>query len=98
MPSEFELIKRYFSRARVTHGVELGVGDDCALMRPAAGMELAVSTDMLVEGRHFSAGTDPFKLGHKCLAVNLSDMAAMGAEPRWVTLALSLPSADEAWL
>lgn len=98
VPSEFELIKRYFSRARVTHGVELGVGDDCALMRPAAGMELAVSTDMLVEGRHFSSGTDPFKLGHKCLAVNLSDMAAMGAEPRWVTLALSLPSADEAWL
>lgn len=98
MLSEFELIQRYFSRAQVAHGVELGVGDDCALVRPAAGMELAVSTDMLVEGRHFSPGTDPFKLGHKSLAVNLSDMAAMGAAPRWATLALALPAADEAWL
>jgi len=104
--SEFELIRRYFDRSsrgtragdRVAHGVGLGIGDDCALLRTAPGMELAVSTDMLVEGRHFSAGADPFKLGHKSLAVNLSDMAAMGAAPRWATLALALPGADEAWL
>ena len=98
MLSEFELIERYFAKSRPAHGVELGVGDDCALLRTAPGMELAVSTDMLVEGRHFSAGADPFKLGHKSLAVNLSDMAAMGAAPRWATLALALPDADEAWL
>ena len=96
MLSEFELIKRYFERP--ARGTELGVGDDCALLRAAQGMELAVSTDMLVEGRHFSAGADPFKLGHKALAVNLSDMAAMGAAPRWATLALALPGVDEGWL
>ena len=93
---EFELIDRFFKRA-VTRN-PLGIGDDCALLAPAPGMQLAVSTDMLVEGRHFSLGADPFKLGHKALAVNLSDMAAMGAAPRWVTLALALPKADEAWL
>ena len=76
----------------------LGVGDDGALLRPAAGMELAVSTDLLVEGRHFRAGADARKLGHKALAVNLSDMAAMGAVPRWATLALALPAANERWL
>ena len=96
MLSEFELIKRYFERP--ARGTELGVGDDCALLRAGQGMELAVSTDMLVEGRHFSAGADPFKLGHKALAVNLSDMAAMGAAPRWATLALALPGVDEGWL
>ena len=96
MLSEFELIKRYFERP--ARGTELGVGDDCALLRAAQGMELAVSTDMLVEGRHFSADADPFKLGHKALAVNLSDMAAMGAAPRWATLALALPGVDEGWL
>ena len=103
MLSEFELIRRYFDPAardgeRIPPGVGLGVGDDCALLRPAGGMELAVSTDMLVEGRHFSVGADPCKLGHKALAVNLSDLAAMGATPRWATLALALPGADEAWL
>lgn len=103
MLSEFELIRRYFDKAaraggRPAPGVGLGIGDDCALLRVSPGMELAVSTDMLVEGRHFSAGTDPFKLGHKCLAVNLSDLAAMGAAPRWATLALALPSANEQWL
>ena len=76
----------------------LGVGDDAALLRPSAGMELAVSTDMLLEGRHFRAGADARKLGHKALAVNLSDLAAMGAAPRWATLALALPAADESWL
>jgi len=96
VPSEFELIRRYFDRPAPS--AALGVGDDAALLRPNAGMELAVSTDLLLEGRHFRAGTDARKLGHKSLAVNLSDMAAMGAAPRWATLALSLPSADEAWL
>jgi thiamine-monophosphate kinase len=78
--------------------VVLGIGDDAALLRPGAGMELAVSTDALIEGRHFRAGADARKLGHKSLAVNLSDMAAMGAMPRWATLALALPAADERWL
>ncbi|MGZ5199497.1 MAG: thiamine-phosphate kinase [Telluria sp.] len=97
MLSEFDLIKRYFTRARHGRAV-LGVGDDCALLAPAPGMQLAVSTDMLVEDRHFFAGADPRKLGHKCLAVNLSDLAAMGARPLAFTLALSLPQADPAWL
>jgi thiamine-monophosphate kinase len=74
------------------------VGDDCAVLRPDAGLELAVTTDMLVEGRHFLPGADPAALGHKALAVNLSDLAAMGAAPRWALLTLSLPRADEAWL
>jgi thiamine-monophosphate kinase len=74
------------------------VGDDCALVRPDAGLDLAVTTDMLIEGRHFLPGAEPRALGHKALAVNLSDLAAMGAAPRWATLALALPAADEAWL
>lgn len=99
MLSEFELIARYFTRPPIKDGpVSLGVGDDCALMMPPAGEELAISTDMLVEGRHFFAGADPYQLGHKCLAVNLSDLAAMGARPLGFTLALALPSVDEAWL
>lgn len=76
----------------------MGIGDDCALLRPDAGLELAVTTDMLVEGRHFLPGADPEALGHKALAVNLSDLAAMGAAPRWATLGLALPAADERWL
>ena len=94
--SEFSLIQRYFTRA--TPSAVLGVGDDAALVRVASGMELAISTDMLVSGTHFFADADPYLLGHKALAVNISDMAAMGAQPRWATLALSLPSEDEAWL
>lgn len=94
--SEFDLIKRYFTRAAPS--ATLGVGDDAALLRIADGMELVVSTDMLVSGTHFLPGADPFLLGHKTLAVNLSDLAAMGAVPRWATLALSLPSAEENWL
>jgi thiamine-monophosphate kinase len=94
--SEFDLIQRYFTRA--TPGAILGVGDDAALVHLGEGMELAVSTDMLVSGTHFFADADPFLLGHKALAVNLSDLAAMGAMPRWATLALSLPSIDETWL
>jgi thiamine-monophosphate kinase len=100
VPSEFELIRTYFDRpaAGPASGVVLGVGDDCALLTVTPGMELAVSTDMLVEGRHFARGADPGLLGHKSLAVNLSDLAAMGATPRWATLALALPAADEDWL
>jgi len=96
MPSEFALIARYFTRP--ARNAILGVGDDCALMRARPGMELAVSTDMLVSGTHFFRDADPRKLGHKTLAVNLSDMAAMGATPRWALLSLALPSADAAWL
>ena len=98
---EFDLIRRYFTRAPTkTHPpqVELGIGDDCALLLPTPGMQWAVSSDMLVEGRHFFAGTDPARLGHKALAVNLSDLAACGARPVGFTLALALPKADEAWL
>jgi len=94
--SEFDLIRRHFTRA--TPGAVLGVGDDAALLQPTAGNVLAVSTDMLVSGTHFFPDADPYLLGHKTLAVNLSDLAAMGAMPRWATLALSLPAADEAWL
>ena len=96
MPGEFALIDRYF--ARPTPSAVLGPGDDCALLQPTPGKQLAVTTDMLVEGVHFLADTNPKNLGWKALAVNLSDLAAMGATPRWVTLAGALPKADEAWL
>ncbi|MGE0333040.1 MAG: thiamine-phosphate kinase [Ramlibacter sp.] len=93
---EFELIRRYF--ARPSRRAALGTGDDCALLAPAPGMQLAVSSDMLVEGRHFLSTVDPARLGHKALAVNLSDLAACGAAPLAFTLALSLPRADAAFL
>lgn len=93
---EFDLIARYFSRPATR--AALGGGDDCALLEPGPGMQLAVSTDMLVEGRHFLSTVDPAALGHKALAVNLSDLAACGATPMAFTLALALPRADEAWL
>ncbi len=92
---EFDLIRRFFQRP--VRRAALGVGDDCALLAPAPGMQLAVSSDMLVEGRHFFADVDPRLLGHKSLAVNLSDLAACGARPMAFTLALSLPRADAAW-
>ena len=99
MPSEFDLIARYFTRpTRIGSVVQLGVGDDCALIAPPPNESLAISTDMLVEGRHFLPGADPESLGHKALAVNLSDLAAMGARPLGFSLALALPSADVAWL
>lgn len=94
--SEFDLIQRYFTRAAPSAVV--GVGDDAALLKVGVDMELAVSTDMLVSGTHFFPDANPFLLGHKTLAVNLSDLAAMGATPRWATLALSLPAVDEHWL
>ena len=93
---EFDLIDRYFKRPVSRNA--LGVGDDCALLSPGAGMQLAVSCDMLVDGRHFLPTVDPFKLGHKALAVNLSDLAACGARPLAFTLALAMPVADDAWL
>lgn len=92
---EFELIRKFFQRP--VRRSPLGVGDDCALLAPAPGMQLAVSSDMLVEGRHFFADVNPQLLGHKALAVNLSDLAASGAKPLAFTLALSLPRADAAW-
>lgn len=96
MASEFDLIRRYFTRP-TTHTV-LAVGDDAAIVRPRSGMDLVISTDMLVAGTHFLPDADAESLGWKALAVNLSDMAAMGAEPRWVVLAAALPAADEDWI
>jgi len=103
MLSEFSLIDRFFARRAAARPSDaaagsLGIGDDCALLAPRAGEMLAISTDMLVEGRHFFADVDPEALGHKALAVNLSDLAAMGAQPQAFTLAFSLPKAEEAWL
>jgi len=94
--SEFEIISRYFTHR--TPQAKLGVGDDAALVQPRAGHELAISADMLLEGRHFFRDTDAERLGHKTLAVNLSDLAAMGATPRWATLAIALPRVDTRWL
>lgn len=96
MPSEFDLIRRHFDRP--ARHCELAVGDDAALVSVADGMQLAVSTDMLVAGTHFLADTDPCDLGWKTLAVNVSDLAAMAARPRWAVLALALPLADDAWV
>jgi thiamine-monophosphate kinase len=94
--TEFDLIARYFTRA--PKQAVLGVGDDCALINPSPGMQLAISSDMLVEGRHFFSDVSPYSLGYKALAVNLSDLAACGATPVAFTLALALPSIDQAWL
>jgi thiamine-monophosphate kinase len=94
--SEFEIIRRFFtSRAR---SAVLGVGDDAAIVRARRGFELVVTTDLLVAGRHFRRDANPGAIGHKALAVNLSDIAAMGGRPRWATLALALPRADARWL
>jgi thiamine-monophosphate kinase len=94
--SEFDLIARHFTRPAAN--AVLGVGDDCALVDITNGMDLAVSTDTMVSGTHFFPDVDPENLGHKALAVNLSDMAAMGAMPYWAMLALTLPTVDHAWL
>lgn len=94
--SEFDLIKQHFTRT--TRHTNLSVGDDAALIAVSEGMELAVSADMLVAGTHFFADTDPYQLGWKALAVNVSDMAAMGANPKWSTLTIALPHNDTAWL
>jgi thiamine-monophosphate kinase len=96
---EFSLIARYFDRVRSSRlDVETGIGDDCALLTLPEKQTLAISTDTLVSGIHFLPDIDPADLARKALAVNLSDLAAMGADPAWLTLALTLPSVDEAWL
>jgi len=96
MPAEFELIRQHFTHAAPR--TLLGVGDDAALIRASRGQVLAVAADMLVAGRHFFKDADPEAVGHKALAVNLSDMAAMGAIPRWATLGIALPKADARWV
>lgn len=99
MASEFDLIRRFFEQpARLGARTLLGIGDDAALLRVDPDMALALSTDMLLVGRHFPHDAAPRALGHKALAVNLSDLAAVGATPRWATLSIALPSADDAWL
>ncbi|HET8790742.1 MAG TPA: thiamine-phosphate kinase, partial [Modicisalibacter sp.] len=103
MPSEFELIARYFARPEFltlgdSSGVALGPGDDCALLMPTPGQQLAVSVDTSVIDVHFPANAPPTAIGHRCLAVALSDLAAMGARARWCVMALTLPEANEAWL
>jgi thiamine-monophosphate kinase len=103
---EFDLIARYFNRptSHIQQGLheggalDIGIGDDCAVFTPTAGTQLCISSDMLVEGRHFFPDVNPEALGHKALAVNLSDLAACGATPRAFTLALALPEVNEAWL
>jgi thiamine-monophosphate kinase len=97
--SEFDIIRRYFTDQQSSRtDVSLGIGDDAALLKPPSGQSLVVSVDTLVSGVHFPIDTKPEAIGHKALAVNLSDMAAMGAEPAWFTLAITLPDADENWL
>ena len=98
---EFDLIERYFKRTqslKSTSGVALGIGDDCALVVPRPNTQMAISSDMLLEGRHFLSTVSPELLGHKALAVNLSDLAACGAKPLGFTLALALPEANADWL
>jgi thiamine-monophosphate kinase len=103
-PGEFDLIDRFFKtgadslRTTADSAIALGIGDDCALLKTSANEEIAITSDMLVEGRHFFVGTDPELLARKALAVNLSDLAAMGARPLGFTLAIALPKADEVWL
>ena len=97
--SEFSIINRYFTNNRVERqDVSLGIGDDCAVLNIPDGFQLASTTDTLVSGIHFPEDTDPLSVGHKSLAVNLSDLAAMGAEPAWVSLAITLPEVNREWL
>jgi thiamine-monophosphate kinase len=97
--SEFELIKQYFqSLTDLDSSIQCGIGDDAAIVKIPQGMDVVLSMDTLLESTHFPAETDPFDIGYKALAVNLSDMAAMGAVPKWVLLSISLPENDETWL
>ena len=97
--SEFTLIEKYFTTQRVKRDdVALGIGDDAALLKVPEGQELVVAIDTLVEGQHFPIGTSPAAIGYKLLAVNLSDMAAMGASPAWMTLSLALPESNPDFL
>ncbi|MGI9219723.1 MAG: thiamine-phosphate kinase [Woeseiaceae bacterium] len=95
---EFDLIQKYFVRQGEVPGVSTGIGDDGAVMQPDPGRELIAVMDTLVQGVHFPDATDPFDIAYRAVAVNLSDVAAMGGRPRWMTLALTLPSADTDWL
>lgn len=96
---EFDLIKYYFQEQMITRrDVTLGIGDDCAIITPIEKQNIAITTDTLVSGVHFPENTPARAIGHKAVAVNLSDLAAMGAEPAWISLALTLPSVDEDWL
>lgn len=98
---EFDLIKQYFNKTysqTAHHLVSIGIGDDCAILDVPNGYQIAVTTDSLVAGVHFFEDVDPYRLGYKSLAVNLSDLAAMGALPKWVSLAITLPNVDEKWL
>lgn len=96
---EFELIKHFFTKQVVKRkDVELGIGDDCAVLAPVENQNIVVTTDTLVAGVHFPFETSPRAIGHKAVAVNLSDIAAMGAKPSWLSLAITLPDVDEAWL
>ncbi|WP_237055560.1 thiamine-phosphate kinase [Microbulbifer sediminum] len=97
-PGEFEIIREYFAGAPCGEGVVLGIGDDCALLQPPAGEQLATSVDTLVAGRHFPEGADPALVAGRALRVNLSDLAAMNARPLWFTLALTIPESDRTWL
>lgn len=98
MPSEFQLINQYFKQRGSHQGVTLGIGDDAALLNIPHGEMLVATTDTFIAGRHFPEHTHPFAIGHKALAVNLSDLAAMGATPRWVLLAVTLPKAEAFFL
>ncbi len=99
MMTEFELIQHYFAQTYLSRpDVTLGIGDDCAVVNAPVGVELAMSTDTLIEGVHFFADTDPFAIGYKALAVNLSDLAAVGAKPAWFSLALTLSDIEPIWL
>lgn len=96
---EFDLIKKYFTEQLIKRkDVVLGIGDDCAIVKPIEGKQVAITTDTLVAGVHFPLETSPRAIGHKSVVVNLSDLAAMGAEPAWISLAVTLPNVDEAWI
>ena len=96
---EFDIIRQYFQRqSDLGADVVMGIGDDCAILEIAEGYQLAVTTDSLVSGVHFFENVDPYRLGYKSLAVNLSDLAAMGAKAKWVSLAITLPDINKSWL
>lgn len=95
---EFDLIQDFFKRSSIRQDVIQGIGDDAALLQPPRDQQLVATTDTLIVGKHFPENTSAFDIGYKSLAVNLSDLAAMGAEPTWILLALTLPEANEAWL
>ena len=99
---EFDLIKNFFNKSQninlAESGISVAIGDDCAILDIPEGYQLAVTTDSLVADVHFFADVDPYRLGYKALAVNLSDLAAMGARPKWVSLAITLPKVDTKWL